>query len=60
VGTRLSVQLIDLATLMPMVEPWVITNSAFAQGQFSIWTETGGASSQDVTLDNFFVTGTTP
>jgi hypothetical protein len=60
VGTRLSVELIDLATLMPMVEPWVITSSAFAQGQIAIWTETGGASSQDVTLDNFFITGTTP
>jgi hypothetical protein len=59
VGSRLSVELIDLELQQPAVAPLVVTDSTFSQGFVGFFMEVGAASC-DMTLDNFFVTGTKP
>ena len=59
VGTRLSVELIDLELRQPAVAPLVVTDSTFSRGFVGFFMEVGTAIC-DMTLDNFFVTGTKP
>ena len=59
VGTRLSVELIDLELQQPAVAPLVLTDSRFSQGFVGFFMEVGAALC-DMTLDNFFATGTKP
>jgi hypothetical protein len=59
VGNQLSVAFIDLTTGQPAVETLKVTDSTFSQGFVGLWIE-AGQGQYDVTLDNFFVTGTKP
>ena len=58
VGRRLSVELIDLE-LRQRVAALFVTDSTFSQGFVGFFMEVGAAIC-DMTLDNFFVTGTKP
>ena len=58
VGQRFSVQLIDLESGQQAVNPLEVTDSTFSQGLVGLWIASGGPVDYDVTLDNFFVTGT--
>jgi hypothetical protein len=62
VGTRLTVQLIDLETQQPAVAPLVRTypTSPYTQGPVALWIQSGFSAMLDTTLDNFFVTGRKP
>jgi hypothetical protein len=59
VGSRLTVELIDLELQQPAVAPLVVTDSTFSQGFVAFFMEAGAATC-DMTLDNFFATGTKP
>jgi hypothetical protein len=59
VGTRLSIELIDLELQQPAVAPFVVTNSNFSQGFVAFFMQSGAATC-DMTLDSFFATGTKP
>ena len=57
-GTRLSQRLEDLTT--GAVIEWSTVRNQWSQGPVGLWIETGEGGSIDITLDNFFVTGTKP
>ena len=61
-GQRFSVELIDLDTSKPAIDPLVVTNPTvtLSQGAVGIYIQAGGLVTFDATLDNFFVTGTKP
>lgn len=59
-GQRLSVDLIDLQTQQPAVTPLVVTNWNFSRGDMGVYIQTLVGNSFNVTLDNFFATGTKP
>jgi hypothetical protein len=59
VGQQFSVEFVDLDAGQPAVDALVVTDSTFSQGLMALWFDvTQGM--YDVTLDNFFVTGTKP
>lgn len=57
-GTRLSQRLENLTT--GAVVEWSTVRNQWSQGPVGLWIETGAGGSIDITLDNFFVTGTRP
>lgn len=62
IGQRFSVELVDLTTGQPAIDPLVVTNPAttFSQGFAGLFIQAGTATNVDATLDNFFLTGTKP
>ena len=59
-GNQLSLDLFNVSDMSPVVDTFRITDNSFSHGEVVIFKHGLGTQAYDVTVDNFFVTGTTP
>jgi hypothetical protein len=60
IGNQLELRLRRLAEPQTVVAQGRLKDSRFTQGRVALWVNTRGSTGYSRTLDNFFVTGTTP